>query len=146
MANNGIDSTLVIAIYGAVVSTAVFVFDMFKYFNEKPNVIVKTNLSLFYEGGDLKKEKKKIAIEIINTGRRAVTIADCGFKLKTNSMMNIQQVIDPNLPRQLSGGDSYKSYTDLATADSDGIFYAWAKDATGREYRSKKWPIKDSIK
>jgi hypothetical protein len=67
MANGGIDSTLVIAIYGAVVATAVFLFDMFKYFNEKPNVAVKTTFSLFYESGDLKKEKKKIAIGIINS-------------------------------------------------------------------------------
>jgi len=141
MANGGIDSTLVIAIYGAVVATAVFVFDMFKYFNEKPNVAVKTTFSLFYESGDLKKEKKKIAIEIINSGRRPVTISYCGFKLKTDSIMNIQQVIDPNLPKQIAEGESYKSYADFAEGDSEKIIYAWVKDATGKEYRSKKWPL-----
>ena len=136
------DSTLIIALYGAVLSTAVFVFDMFKYFRDKPRVVVKVKFSLSYENADLNKEKKKICIETINSGKRPLTIANCGFKLKTESIMNIQQVIDPNLPKQLSEGEAYSSYTDFVAGDAEKIIYAWVKDASGKEYKSRKWPLK----
>lgn len=38
MANGGFDSSFVIAVYGAILSSVVFLFDLFKYFNDKPKL------------------------------------------------------------------------------------------------------------
>jgi hypothetical protein len=61
MANGGFDSTFVIAVYGAVLSSVVFLFDLFKYVIDRPKLVVKTSFSLFYENGDLKKRKRKVS-------------------------------------------------------------------------------------
>ena len=131
----GHDSTLIIAIYGAVVSTLLLLFDVFKYFNDKPKITVKATPSLSFENSY---EKKKISIKIVNSGRRPATISYCGLQLKDAH----NQVIDTNLPKQLLPNESYISYSDFIESDADNIIYACVKDAMGREYRSKKWPLK----
>lgn len=141
MDSGGHDSTFVIAVYGAVLSSVVFLFELLKYYDDKPKLVVKTSASLFYENGDLTKNKKKISIEMINPGKRHITILYCGFKIKSDSIINMQQVIDPNLPKQLSEGESYISYADFVVEDFTKIVYAWAKDATGKEFKSVKWPL-----
>jgi hypothetical protein len=143
MANGSFDSTFVIAVYGAVLSSTIFLFDLFKYITDRPKLEVKTTLSLFYENGAPKKEIKKICVEMINSGKRPITLLCCGFRIKTDSIMNTQQIVDLNLPKKLSEAEAYVSCTDFTEGDATKIIYAWAKDATGKEFKSVKWPLKD---
>lgn len=143
--NKGELITIIIAIYGAVLSTIVALFNIIKHFNDKPKIVVKTKPSFFYESSDPGKEIKKIGVEIINSGKRPITISYSGFKLGIKTNMNICQIIDPNLPKQIAEGESYTSYTDFIEGSHDKIIYAWVKDATGKEYKSNKWPLRGFI-
>ena len=130
--------TIHLAVYGAILSTFVLLWDVIKYFKDKPSLRVTAN----YHGliGPLKKEVK-IGIEIVNAGRRPVTLVSTGFELDTDSDENIITVLDPNLPRELSEGQRYITYTNPKEFDSGKILFARARDATGRVYRSKKNPL-----
>lgn len=130
--------TIYLAVYGAILSTFVLLWDVIKYFKDKPNLRVNAN----YHGriGPQTKEVK-IGIEMVNNGRRPITIVSSGFELDTDSDENIITVLDPNFPRELLEGQRYVTFTNPKEIDSSKILFARARDATGRVYRSKKRPL-----
>jgi hypothetical protein len=130
--------TLYLAIYGALLSTLVFLWDILKYYRDKPNLRVETNLRMLV--GPLASEMK-IGIDMINEGKRPITIVASGFKLDTESQKNVATVYDINLPAEIHEGQRHTSFVNPDTVDTEKILYAWARDATGREYQSKKRPL-----
>ena len=133
--------TLYLAIYGALLSTLVLLWDILKYYRDKPSLRVKTNHRMLVS--PLQSEFK-IGIDIINDGKRPITIVASGFDLDVpKSQENVATVYDVNLPKELHEGQSHTSFVNPDAIDPNKILYAWARDATGREYRSKKWPMKN---
>ncbi|MEK6408718.1 MAG: hypothetical protein AABN34_17485 [Acidobacteriota bacterium] len=130
--------TLYIAIYGAFLSTLVFLWDIIKHQKDKPNLRVETNQRVLIG----QKSERKIGIDMINEGRRPITIVASGFKLDTKSDENTATVFDPNLPKEINEGQRCTTFVNPETIDTDKILYAWARDATGKVYRSKKQPLK----
>ena len=103
-------------------------------------VRVKTNLGV--QLGFMASREPQLFITIIKKGRRAVTITASGFRLEIPNQPNIVTIIDRDLPRELFDGQSHTSYIDMAKVPFTKILYAWARDATGREHRSKRRPFK----
>jgi hypothetical protein len=131
--------TFYVAVYGAILSTLVLVWDIIKYFKDKPNLRVQANHRVLT--GPLGSERK-IGIDMINQGRRPITIVASGFKLDTDLEENMVTLFDPNLPRQINDGQHHTTFADPDRIDANKILYAWGRDATGKEYRSKKHPLK----
>ena len=130
---------LYIAIYGAILSTLVFLWDIRKYYKDKPKLRIEANHRALI--GPLKSERK-IGIDIINESSRRLTIVAAGFKLDTESDENMATVYDPNLPIEIGDGQRHTTFVNPNTIDPENILYAWARDATGKEHRSKKHPLK----
>jgi hypothetical protein len=135
--------TLYLAIYGVLLSTLVFLWDILKYYKDKPNLRVETNLRMLV--GPLASEMK-IGIDMINEGKRPITIVASGFKLDTESQKNVATGYDINLPTEIDEGQRHTSFVNPDTVDTNNILYAWARDAAGREYQSKKRPLQIKIR
>jgi hypothetical protein len=134
--------TLIIATYGAILATTVFLFDIIKYFKDKAKLFVKTAPFILIESNEPYKEKRKIRIDVINISKKPITVTASGFKLKTDSLKDTMQIIDIELPKKINEGESHTSYTDIDNLPLDKIFYAWVSDTTGKSYKSKKWPLR----
>ncbi len=130
--------TFYVAAYGAVLATLVFLWDIVKYQRNKPSLRVEANHRMLVGP----RSESKIGIDMINAGKRPVTIVASGFKLDTESQENIATVFDINLPTEIREGQRHTSFVNPDTLDTSKILYAWARDATGREYRSKKRPLR----
>ena len=131
--------TLGLAIYGAILSTGILLLNIIKYYKDNPRLKVETNHHALV--GPLKSEQK-IGIDMINEGKRPITIVASGFKLDTDSAENIHTVFDSGLPKQIDEGQRYTTFVNPETINTTKILYAWARDATGREHRSKKHPLR----
>jgi hypothetical protein len=129
--------TFYVAAYGAVLATLVFLWDIVKYQRDKPRLRVEANRRVLVGP----KSELKIGIDMINSGKRSVTIVASGFKLDTENQENIATVYDINLPTEIREGQRHTSFVNPDTVDTSKILYAWARDATGREYHSKKRPL-----
>jgi hypothetical protein len=84
----------------------------------------------------------KIGIEVFNKGRRPLTIVASGFRLATRSDENTATAPDDALPKELAEGQRHVTYVNSTDIEPHNILYAWARDATGRTYYSKKRPLK----
>ena len=131
--------TFYVAIYGAILSTLVLLWDIIKYCKDKPNLRVQANHRIL---AGPRMSERKIGIDMINKGKRSITIVASGFKLDTESDKNMATLFDPNLPRQINEGQRRTTFANPDEIDLNKILYAWARDATGKEYRSKKHPLK----
>lgn len=131
--------TLYLAIYGAILSTLVLLWDVMKYYRDKPSLRVQANHRALVGP---RMSERKIGIDIINEGKRPITIVASGFRLDTESDENMVTVFDPNLQKQINEGQCHTTFVNPDTIETSKILYAWARDATGREYRSKKYPLK----
>lgn len=133
------NSTLYLAIYGAALATIVFGWDVVKYLKDRPTLQVKTNLRILL--GPLGSENK-IGIDMINKGKRPITIVASGFMLDTDpSEPNMATIIDTSLPKEIFEGQSHTSFVDFDSVRLTKVLYAWARDATDKEYFSKKRPL-----
>lgn len=129
--------TFYVALYGAVLATLVFLWDIVKYKRDKPTLRVEANVRVLVG----LTSQTKIGIDMINRGRRPLTIVASGFKLNTDGP-NIVTALNDNLPIELNEGQRHTTFVSPDSVDITKVLYAWARDATGREYRSKKRPLK----
>ena len=130
--------TLYLAFYGALLSTLVFLWEILKFYKDRPKIRVETNLRMLVGASG---SAQKIGIDMISDGRRPVTIVSSGFKLDTDSHEDVATVYDINLPVEIHEGQRHTSFVNPSTLEGHKILYAWVRDATGREYHSRKRPL-----
>lgn len=142
--------TIIIAFYGAILSTILLIWKIVTYYLEiKPRLKVE----LKYGVGEtlLGVTPPLIYINAANIGKTPVTLSSVGFDL--GSQMNLIFKQNTELPKRLEEGENYIFYREIDVLKSelqnqDPIFqiprYAWVRDQTGREYRSKN--IEKAIK
>ena len=129
--------TFYVAAYGAVLATLVFLWDIVKYNRDKAKLSVEANVRVVAG----LTSQVKIGIDMINNRKRPLTIVASGLKLDTDGP-NVVTALDINLPIELGDGQRHTTFVDPDAIDTTKVLYAWARDATGREYRSKKRPLK----
>lgn len=95
------DITIYIALYGAILSTIVIIWDVIKYYKDKPSIKVQVDIGPHYS---LKRYEDEIGVEIINVGKRRVTIVAHGYQFKDKSENGEIEEIDENLPKELLEG------------------------------------------
>lgn len=87
----------------------------------------------------------KLMLDIVNVGRRPITITSFGFKTKDNQNIIVlnPEYINPLLPAELKEGEVIKIMTDKKRFIEDikeknmKIKYAYASAATGKTYTGK---------
>jgi hypothetical protein len=83
-----------------------------------------------------------IGITMANVGNIPIEVVASGFKLYPESEHMALTITDIRLPKRLEQGQSHTSYLKPEEVEADKLMYAWVRDATGKEYFSKKWPLK----
>lgn len=131
------DLTTIIAIYGAALATVGIGLHLRAYIEDRPRFVVEANHHVLYTSEE---GAHKLGIKVTNKGR-ANTLEACGFKIATRSDENMLTVMDPTLPKRLAKDESFTSFADPSEMKVDTILFAWARDASGRVYRSKKKPF-----
>jgi len=134
-----VNFTTVLAVYGAVLSTVAIVMNVAKYIKDRAHVVVEAGEHVLMSS---KVATHKLGIKVINKGRRPITIEGCGFKLDADSGENLLSVLDPNLPKPLGEGESLTTYADPSQVQARNVLFAWARDAGGRVYKSKRRPFR----
>ena len=134
------DITNILAVYGSILATIIFVWEIFKYIRDKPRLKIKVNYHIL---GGLGKVEHKIGITAINTGTKPIFIEAAGFELiPPLPDGHMATVIDPDLPQELQAGQKYTSHANLNDTPVKQIAYGWVRDATGKIWKSKKRPLK----
>lgn len=132
-----IDATTILAFYGSILATIVFLWDIIKYIRDKPRLRVKVNHRLL--GGT----EHKLGIEVANVGRGTITVVASGFKFAPALPDgNMATVPDQELPEELQEGQSHTSFASPSEIPQNQVMYGWVRDATGSIWWSKKWPLR----
>jgi hypothetical protein len=132
------DLVAVLAIYAAVLSTVAILTNLKSYLRDRAAVVVEANFHVLLGPHGA---AKKLGIRVTNVGRRPLTIAECGFRIDSQSPDKLLTVLDATLPKRLDEGESHVTYANPDDLDIGRVIFAWARDATGRVYRSKRRPL-----
>ncbi len=127
---------LIIAVFGA----------LFKYFSWRkdiPKLKLKV-LSAFpiYPNGRMPDfSDYLVSIDIVNISRRPMKVVSAGFY---DALGRRIQLFEPNgIPKLLADGDNHSIWnTKWQELENIGVVFpirAWVRDATGKEFRSKKF-------
>ena len=135
-----IDATTVLAIYGSLLATGVLFWDILKYRHDKPRLKVKVSHDVLIgpQGVEL-----KLGIKMANVGKGMIAVEASGFKLvPQQDGRNTATLYDLNLPKELQEGQSHTSFANPSQIPKDQVVFGWVRDATGRTWQSKKWPLR----
>lgn len=126
------NTTLAIAIYGAVLSTIALIWNIYNSSQDKPKIKVNAKFGFFssFTGS----EGPFLFINAINKGKRSVYLSSFGLRSGEEDLI-------PNritgVPCELKGGASHDEFFKVDELKNKQFDFAWYKDATGKLYKSK---------
>jgi hypothetical protein len=135
-----IDVTAVLAIYGSLLATIVFLWDVIKYICERTRLKVEVNHHILTGPGE---SKHRLGIKMANVGKGTITVVASGFRFSPPLPNgNMATIADPDLPVELNEGQSHTTYAEPSQIPQGQVICGWGRDATGRTWKSKKWPLR----
>lgn len=142
--------TLLLALWGAILSTATTFLAVILFFKDRSIVKVRASHSLYFPTAPHSSGKSLpcLSVEISNSGRRSITVQSFYLQFNDQSALHVYDsslflMGGKDLPIKLDEGASYSVMILLGTIASDirtkGEYpkYACYKDALGRVYRHK---------
>jgi len=132
--------TLIIALYGAILSSVVFWRE-----RQKELRTIRVTCDVSFGVSPIGVTGRYLSIGAVNVGHRPITIIQAGLKLNTGENV-IQPMNDPNfypIPKKLEDSDSVTVYMDwdgiINTAKEKKVYYtkAFAQDAEGKIYSTR---------
>jgi len=138
--------TLILAIYGAGLSTFLAIWKIVRYLLEGiPRLKITVSPGALTYTASI--SPLGLILDMANIGKRPVTISSAGFRLKNGADLIFMADTD-RLPKRLEEGENHIIYRSLDDLRPDlklaSPEYAWVKDQTGKEYKSEnidKYPI-----
>jgi hypothetical protein len=133
----------------ATVLTAIFAFSAFlwqliTYRRDTPHLTVEARWGRFRWTDDSPAIKVPVCeITVVSRGKDPPTLEACGLRFR-NESPGIFRMTDETLPRKLRRYQKYVTRIPVEKDEMTKVLYAWAKDSTGREWRSKKRPFRRS--
>jgi len=126
------NTTLAIAIYGAVLSTIALIWNIYNNSQDKPKIKIKAKFGFF--SSSTGSEGPFLFITAINKGKRPVYLSSFGLRTGEEDLV-------PNritgIPCELKGGTSHDEFFKLDELKNRQFDFAWYRDATGKLYKSK---------
>lgn len=135
-----------VAWYGAILSTIVFLFEVFKFLKDRPalKIAYKTNQQIVADDGtgkfvNVEKGTDFWTVSVANTGTKDVIVTQVGVEWKEKSGGAV-------LTKDYSGhvqrftlvpGDSRTFTISEKLIDHTKVKKFWAKDGTGNEYKKR---------
>lgn len=123
------NSTTLVAIYGAFLSTIAVGWNIYNNFQDKPKIKVSAKFGLMSDS-----EKTFLFIKAINLGRRPITLSSVGLRSGKEDLLNIKTI---SLPYELKENTSHLEWFDVNELKNRPFDFAWYRDETGKLYKSK---------
>ena len=130
------NSTLIIAIYGALVSTIAVGWSIYNSLQDKPKIRVSAKFGFMQSSKGLE-EDIFLFIKIINKGKRSIHLSSFGLRSEKGDLIPSRITA---LPFELKGGTSHSEFfkmDELEKLEDKQFYFAWYRDETGRLYKSK---------
>lgn len=125
--------TLIIAIYGAILSTITIVWSIYTSLQDKPKIKISGDFG--YITSTERLNGPLLLIKAINKGKRSVNLSSVGIRLERNlDFINLKPF---GLPLQLKEGKSHTEWFNLEELKDKKCLFVWYKDETGKLYQSK---------
>ena len=125
--------TLIIAIWGAILSTIWTIWGVYNSLQDRAKVKVKTNFGfLTYRDGPV--GEPQLLITAINKGKRPITLSSMGIRIGDTNLINMHTM---GLPCKLEEGRSHCEWFKVADLKDKDCDFAWYKDETEKLYKSK---------
>lgn len=133
-------SGTVLALYGALLSTATAIVQIMNHLRDRAKIVLKVRKNMKSLGtGQRYNGITMVIITATNTGRRPVTIAGFAANLlyKGNESATDWYLPDvrPTLPYEITEGKEASAFLDQNNVDLGLIAYWYAWDSTGRLFR-----------
>jgi hypothetical protein len=147
MEDNYMTIELILALWGAVISTILAIIKIISFVNDRPRIKVSVDFSFstYKEGneirGTLMEDEKRGTLEIllnftvINSGKKPIQIT--GIIIKYNNSKYCQ-VIPRNFPVVLDPLSSIEAEIQKEWIDKEDVVFIGVVDALGRKYPIKK--------
>lgn len=139
---NEISLTTLIALYGAILSSVLLVWNIYRDLTNKGKLRVCCSIGKIITPGGPKDENDYLFYNVTNVGRKPILVTRIGGKTKENDFM-----IKPRgLPKTLNPGEYLSEYTPDLSMLNDNLLCLWAIDSLGKAHKVKKSVLKDLIK
>jgi hypothetical protein len=125
-----------IAVYGALLATVLAVVQWRR--DRGRFVLNSDSLHVTWPGG----EATYRTVEVVNVGTRTLYLDDFGFRTKNGESVSLRSTHD-EYPVKLEEGQKHKSFAIAQKHFPASIEYFWARDTSGKEYRSDSFPFKE---
>lgn len=125
------DPTTVLAIYGAGLSTLIFIFELIKTFRDKPSLKITSVIAGYIVGRNQKPgdSDPELAITITNNGTKPIVVTRlAGLKSETSFLVNAIE-----LPRTLNPGE-YVNVRSKFLNDFRDVKKLFAVDSLNKRY------------
>lgn len=149
--------TLFLALYGAIISTLAFTWNVFQYFRSKKGKLritaaLNTKIPIVY-GGNSMSSFSSLDIYVVNLSEKTRYIQQPIFELnqKRNRFMNFLDFENPvKYPKQLNSGEEFSVWFNIDKLNSEGLekitaskFRIVITDTHGKGYKSKWYSTSD---
>ena len=129
-----------LALYGAVLSTATAVVQIMNHFRDRAKVVLKVRKNMKSAGmGERYDGTTMVIITATNAGRRPVTItgfaANLLYKEDEKATDWYLPDVRPQLPREITEGREVSAFLNQDRIDFGSIAYRYAWDSTGRHFQ-----------
>lgn len=124
--------TLVIALYGALLSTIALIWNIYNNSQDKPKIKVLAKFGFF--GSSNGAEGPFFFVNAINKGKRSISLSSVGLRSGKEDLINTQTL---SLPCELDGGKSHTEWFEIDKLKNRQFNFAWYRDETGKLHRSK---------
>jgi hypothetical protein len=145
-----LDMTALLAVYGAVVSSFVAGWNVFRDLRDRPSVKVRAKIGYIMTNSDGRQlfvaytwalrrgivpgTQPLLKLTFTNSGRRVITLSMWGAVLKAGSATPLLFCPPLSLPKSLTEGESVDEFTtDLSVLD-DKTKRIWVQDSTERSW------------
>jgi len=136
---NDISLTTWLAVYGAILSSILLGWNLYRDLTDKGKLKVYCYIGKFITEKGIVDNRPHLVIRLTNTGRRPINVTTVGGKTKK------KQFVLPlrGLPKMLSAGEeTLKFWANLSVLD-ENLTSIWALDSLGNKYKVKKKVIND---
>jgi len=128
--------TLIIAIYGAALSTFVFIFNIYKYRSDSGKLKLECEIEKYKADEDEQEEegvdiKKRLVYLITNIGKRQVLVTAIGATFPEGGGC---EFVNENLPKMLQPGEFVEEIYNKFLNIEGEIDSVYVQESTGKRY------------
>lgn len=136
-------ATIVIAIYGAILSSIVFIWNVYRDLTNKGRLDVHCYIGKIIQPNGSVDDTRYLVYHVTNTGKKPVIVTHIGGSTKKhlNFMVNCA-----TLPKSLAPGEYLKEFTPDLSALNDDLISLHAISSLGKVYKVKKRVVKHLIR